>query len=160
MRPEEVIQMVREQGFQFIDLEFTDLPGTWQHFSITADELSEELFTYGIGFDGSSIRGFQKIEASDMLLQADPDTAIPDPFAQYPTLSLLCNITDPIAEVRDIWGRPIGEKVLRSECDGWIMGRTHGIIHYPGADVCGMAVRDDVPTVLPYPEGVVDGAAR
>ncbi|MBS0263653.1 MAG: succinylglutamate desuccinylase/aspartoacylase family protein [Planctomycetes bacterium] len=60
---------------------------------------------------------------------------------------------DPIAEIRDIWGRPVGEKVLRSEYDGWIMGRTHGIVRYEGEEICGMGVRDDLPTVLPYPEG-------
>ena len=60
---------------------------------------------------------------------------------------------DPIAELRDIWGRPVGEKILRSDYDGWIMGRTHGIVHYPGTEVCGMGVRDDLPTVLPYPKG-------
>ena len=60
---------------------------------------------------------------------------------------------DPIAEVRDIWGRPIAERVLRAETDGWIMGRTHGIVHYPGAEVTGMGVPDDLPTVLPYPRG-------
>ena len=59
---------------------------------------------------------------------------------------------DPIAELRDIWGRPVGEKILHSEYDGWIMGRTHGILHYPGAEVCGMGVGDDLPTVLPYPK--------
>jgi hypothetical protein len=59
---------------------------------------------------------------------------------------------DPIAELRDIWGRPVGEKILRSEYDGWIMGRTHGIVRYPGAEICGMGVRDDLPTVLPYPK--------
>ena len=59
---------------------------------------------------------------------------------------------DPIAELRDIWGRPAGEKILRSEYDGWIMGRTHGIVHYPGIDLCGMGVRDELPTVLPYPK--------
>jgi predicted deacylase len=66
---------------------------------------------------------------------------------------------DPIAEIRDIWGRPVGEKVLRSECDGWIMGRTHGILHYPGTELCGMGVRDDLPTVLPYPKGFVECGA-
>lgn len=58
---------------------------------------------------------------------------------------------DPVAELRDIWGRPVGEKVLHAECDGWIMGRTHGIVHYPGTEVYGMAVPDDLPTVMPYP---------
>jgi predicted deacylase len=60
---------------------------------------------------------------------------------------------DPIAELCDIWGRPVGEKTLCSEYDGWIMGRLHGIVHYAGAEVCGMGVRDDLPTVLPYPKG-------
>lgn len=60
---------------------------------------------------------------------------------------------DAIAELRDVWGRPVGEKILRSDCEGWIMGRTHGIVHYPGTEVCGMGVRDDLPTVLPYPAG-------
>lgn len=60
---------------------------------------------------------------------------------------------DPIAEVRDIWGRPIAEKILVAETDGWIMGRTHGIVHYPGTEVCGMAVPDDLPTVMGYPKG-------
>jgi predicted deacylase len=63
---------------------------------------------------------------------------------------------DPIAEIRDIWGRPIAEKILRSDCDGWIMGRTHGILHYPGTEICGMGVHDDLPTVLPYPERYFD----
>src|SRR5262249_10832243 len=63
---------------------------------------------------------------------------------------------DPIAEIRDIWGRPIGEKILHSECDGWIMGRTHGILHYPGTEICGMGIRDDLPTVLPYPARYFD----
>lgn len=60
---------------------------------------------------------------------------------------------DPIAEVRDIWGRPVAEKILRADCDGWIMGRTHGVVHYPGHEICGIGVRDDLPTVLPYPKG-------
>ena len=64
---------------------------------------------------------------------------------------------DPIAELRDIWGRPVGEKILRSEYDGWIMGRLHGIVHYADAEVCGMGVRDDLPTVLPYPKGYFKG---
>jgi uncharacterized protein len=59
---------------------------------------------------------------------------------------------DPIAEIRDVWGRPIGEKILRSEYDGWIIGRTHGIVYYPGTEVVGMAIKDDLPTVQPYPK--------
>jgi predicted deacylase len=59
---------------------------------------------------------------------------------------------DPVAEVRDIWGRPLGDGLLRSECDGFVMGRSHGIYFYPGDAILGMAVRDDAPLVAPYPD--------
>lgn len=98
MTADQVMAMVRDQDIKIIDLKFTDLLGMWQHFSIAAAELSPSLFSEGIGFDGSSIRGFQKIEESDMLLVPDPDTAVMDPVHQIPTLSLLCDITDPIKE--------------------------------------------------------------
>jgi glutamine synthetase len=73
-----------------------DLPGVWQHFSLPAKELSDDLFGDGIGFDGSSIRGYQQIQESDMLLIADPETAYMDPVLQIPTLSLICNVFDPV----------------------------------------------------------------
>jgi glutamine synthetase len=92
----EVVDLVREQGIQIVDLKFTDLPGLWQHFSIGLPELSDELFEDGIGFDGSSIRGFQEIHESDMLLQPDPSTAFIDPMCETPTLSMICNVIDPI----------------------------------------------------------------
>jgi glutamine synthetase len=94
--PRNVLEFVREKGLQIVDLKFVDLPGTWQHFSIPSSELSEDLFTEGIGFDGSSIRGFQTIDASDMLLVLDPQTAIVDPVCQIPTLSIIANVVDPI----------------------------------------------------------------
>jgi len=59
---------------------------------------------------------------------------------------------DPVAELRDVWGRPVGEKILLSGYDGWIIGRTHGVAYYPGTEVCGMAIRDDLPSVQPYPQ--------
>lgn len=93
---QDVIELSRQSASQFVDLKFVDLPGLWQHFSIPATSLSEELFTEGIGFDGSSIRGFQKIHESDMLLIPDPTTAIVDPALEVPTLSLICDIRDPI----------------------------------------------------------------
>lgn len=96
MKPKEVIQLVQEKKLQIVDFKFIDLPGQWQHFSIPATVLEEELFSEGIGFDGSSIRGFQKIHESDMLLFPDPDTAIVDPACDVPTLSLVCNVKDPI----------------------------------------------------------------
>jgi glutamine synthetase len=96
MTPKDIIKFAKEKGVQIVDLRFVDLPGTWQHFSITADELSEDLFAEGIGFDGSSIRGFQTINESDMLLFPDPTTAQLDPFTEHQTLVLICDVKDPV----------------------------------------------------------------
>src|SRR2546422_3332503 len=90
--PADVIRKARDAGVQVVDVRFTDLPGTWQHFSIPLKELTEELFTEGSGFDGSSIRGFQAINESDMLLVADPASAFVDPCLEVPTLSLTCDV--------------------------------------------------------------------
>lgn len=98
MKPEEVVALVKEKGIQFIDMKFNDLPGLWQHFTIPAGELTDEVFREGLGFDGSSIRGFQEIQESDMILIPDPDTAIVDPICSVPTLSLICDIYDPITK--------------------------------------------------------------
>jgi glutamine synthetase len=94
--PNEVVTFARERDVALVDLKFTDLPGTWQHFAVAARELGEELLTEGAGFDGSSIRGFQEINESDMLLVPDPATAMIDPFHELPTLSLVCDVRDPI----------------------------------------------------------------
>ncbi|KUK36712.1 MAG: Glutamine synthetase [Thermacetogenium phaeum] len=98
MKPEEVVAFVKEKGIQFVDMKFNDLPGLWQHFTIPAGELTDEVFREGLGFDGSSIRGFQEIQESDMILIPDPDTAIVDPICSVPTLSLICDIYDPITK--------------------------------------------------------------
>lgn len=90
----DVLAMAKQ--VEMVDLRFTDLPGTWQHFSIPAHELTEELFEDGIGFDGSSIRGFREIHESDMLLIPDVDTAFIDPVLQVPTMVLICDVYDPI----------------------------------------------------------------
>src|SRR5882672_393428 len=95
MTPRETIKMAKERGARIVDLRFIDVPGLWQHFSIPAHDLNEELFSEGIGFDGSSIRGFQEINESDMLLMPDPSSAILDPFTAEPTLSLVCNVAQP-----------------------------------------------------------------
>lgn len=92
----EVLRMVKEQQVEFVDLKFIDLPGLWQHMTIPAEALTEESFTEGIGFDGSSIRGFKSIHESDMILIPDPSTAVIDPFCEIPTLSLICNVFDPV----------------------------------------------------------------
>jgi glutamine synthetase len=94
--PKDVLDLARKLNLKVIDLKFTDLFGTWQHFSISNFELTEELFANGIGFDGSSIRGFQSIHESDMLVIPDPATAIVDPCLEVPTLSIVCDIVDPI----------------------------------------------------------------
>jgi glutamine synthetase len=95
MTPEEVLKLAKENGVRIVDIKFTDLPGTWQHFSVPVHVLSEDTFTEGIPFDGSSIRGFQSINESDMLVIPDANTAFLDPFTAVPTLSLTCNIMHP-----------------------------------------------------------------
>lgn len=94
--PDEVRRQVSDMGIEIVDLRFCDLPGLMQHFSVPAHELTESSFEEGFGFDGSSIRGFQSIEESDMLLIPDPDTAIVDPFRQHRTLNINCFVKDPI----------------------------------------------------------------
>jgi glutamine synthetase len=95
-RPKDVVSLIEKHQIQIVDLKFTDLPGLWQHFSITLPEIHEDLFSEGIGFDGSSIRGFQEIHESDMLLKPDPTTAFVDPVCTVPTLSMICDVHDPI----------------------------------------------------------------
>ncbi|MBI4545159.1 MAG: type I glutamate--ammonia ligase [Gemmatimonadetes bacterium] len=93
---EDVLRLIREQGVEIVDLKFTDLLGTWQHFSVPAEELVESCFEEGLGFDGSSIRGFQDIHESDMLLIPDPAAAFVDPVCRVKTLSLVCDVRDPV----------------------------------------------------------------
>ncbi|MCU1429970.1 MAG: glutamine synthetase [Actinomycetia bacterium] len=94
--PGDVLKLVKDSGIQVIDFRFCDLPGLMQHFSVPAHELSEDGFEEGFGFDGSSIRGFQEIQESDMLLVPDPNTAVVDPFTQHPTLNINCFVRDPL----------------------------------------------------------------
>jgi glutamine synthetase len=98
MTPKEVIKFAKEKKAACVDLKFMDFLGTWQHFTIPMTELSEGLFEEGNGFDGSSIRGWQPINASDMLIVPDPTTAVFDPFTAVPTLSLIGDVTDPITK--------------------------------------------------------------
>ena len=98
--PKDVLELCNEHGVRFVDLRFMDFPGLMQHFTIPITELTEELFEDGLGFDGSSIRGWQSIHESDMLVLPDPKTATLDPFAAIPTLILYSNILDPITKER------------------------------------------------------------
>ncbi len=96
MTPAQVMEMAKEKKAKVVDLRFMDFPGIWQHFTIPIGELDESMFEEGFGFDGSSIRGWQPINASDMLVVPDPATAKIDPFYDETTLVLIGNIEDPI----------------------------------------------------------------
>ena len=98
MTPHAVIELVAKKNVQFIDLRFMDFPGLWQHTTLPVSELTEDSFEHGFGFDGSSIRGWQAINESDMLLIPVADTAKIDPFLQHPTLILICDVRDPITK--------------------------------------------------------------
>ncbi len=97
-------KLIKENDIKIVDFKFNDLPGLWQHFSIPVSELWEiddpvkSIWVEGIGFDGSSIRGFQKIQESDMILLPDPSTAVLDPACEVPTLSIICEIYDPLTK--------------------------------------------------------------
>jgi len=94
----DVIGLAKDKQAVMVDMKFMDFLGLWQHFTIPIAELSEGVFEEGLGFDGSSIRGWMPIHASDMLVVPDPDTALMDPFMKDPTLSLICNVVDPITK--------------------------------------------------------------
>ena len=99
MTPKAVLEFAKEKSVKMVDLKFMDLPGTWQHFSVPIQQLEESSFEEGFGFDGSSIRGWQPIHASDMLVIPDASTVMLDPFLTYvPTMSMICNIFDPITK--------------------------------------------------------------
>jgi len=96
-----VWKMIKDNNIKVVDLKFNDLPGLWQHFSVPIHELETDhrkgIWVDGIGFDGSSIRGFQKIQESDMNLFLDTSTAVIDPACDVPTLSIICDIFDPLS---------------------------------------------------------------
>ncbi|HEY2405478.1 MAG TPA: glutamine synthetase, partial [Polyangiaceae bacterium] len=94
MDPKQAIDLGKAHSAKMVDLKFIDLIGKWQHTSVPFHRLTEGAFEEGFGFDGSSIRGFQPINQSDMLLIPDPSTAVMDPFTRHPTLSLQCTIQD------------------------------------------------------------------
>ena len=102
MKVKEVIAFAKENGVKFVDLKFIDMPGIWQHTQIPVARLNEDLFEEGIGFDGSSVRGWQPINASDMNMTPDASTARLDPFYEQKTLSMICKISDPVT------GQPYG----------------------------------------------------
>ena len=97
MTPREALDFAKKNKVEMVDLKFVDLAGTWQHFSIPTCEFTLDLFKEGAGFDGSSIRGWKAIQNSDMLVVPDPNTARLDPFTEIPTLSVVCDVQEPIS---------------------------------------------------------------
>src|SRR5512147_917721 len=97
---EKVLSMVKTKKIKFIDLKFMDFPGQWQHFTVPVTQFDADSFVDGFGFDGSSIRGWKAINESDMLIIPDPDTAFIDRFIEAKTLSLICDVFDPITKER------------------------------------------------------------
>ena len=98
MELKKVLGFAEENKAKMVDLKFVDFPGVWQHFSVPLSELTQDSFEDGFGFDGSSIRGWQPIHTSDMVIIPDPSTAVMDPFMATPTLSIIGNIVDPITK--------------------------------------------------------------
>ena len=108
-----VLEFIKKEKIRQADLKFVDMPGMWQHFSVPVSEVDEESLENGFGFDGSSIRGFQSIHESDMLLVPDTSTAFVDPFCSEKTLSIICNVRDP--ETGEAYSRDPRNVALKAE---------------------------------------------
>jgi glutamine synthetase len=130
MTPKEVLDMAKENGAKIVDLRFMDFPGLWQHFSVPIRELEESSFEDGFGFDGSSIRGWQPIHASDMLVVPDAATAKMDPFYEAPTLVLICNIVDPVT--REAYSRD--PRNITQKADAYLKSSGIGDVAYFGPE--------------------------
>ncbi len=130
MNAREVLEFAKKNKVQVVDLKFVDLIGTWQHFTIPANELTEDLFKDGSGLDGSSIRGWKAINNSDMLLVPDPATACLDPFCAVPTLSLIGNVVDPIS--RETYERD--PRFVAQKAEKYLQSTKIGDISYWGPE--------------------------
>jgi len=130
MTPKEVLEMAKENGAKVVDLRFMDFPGLWQHFSVPIRELEESSFEDGFGFDGSSIRGWQPIHASDMLVVPDAATAKMDPFYEAPTLVLICDIVDPVT--REAYSRD--PRNITKKADAYLKSSGIGDVAYIGPE--------------------------
>ena len=129
--PADVTAMIKEHGIMMIDLKFCDLLGTWQHFTLPLIEYDEKLFEEGTGFDGSSIRGFQAIHESDMLIVPDPTTTMIDPFTSMPTLSLICDIIDP--SVSKPYGRD--PRLIAKKAEAFLKESGEGDVSFWGPEL-------------------------
>jgi len=130
MTPKDVLDMAKENGAKVVDLRFMDFPGLWQHFSVPIRELEESSFEDGFGFDGSSIRGWQPIHASDMLVIPDAATAKMDPFYKAPTLVLICDIADPVT--REPYTRD--PRNIAKKADAYLKSSGIGDVAYIGPE--------------------------
>ncbi|TAJ28029.1 MAG: glutamine synthetase, partial [Nitrospirae bacterium] len=130
MNAREVLEFAKKNKAVVVDLKFVDLPGTWQHFTIPIEELSEDTFKDGSGLDGSSIRGWKAINNSDMLVVPDPATACMDPFTAVPTLSLVGNVMDPIT--REIYERD--PRFIAQKAERYLKGTKIGDTSYWGPE--------------------------
>jgi glutamine synthetase len=130
MTTKDVLEMIKEKGARVVDLRFLDFPGVWQHFTVPVSELDESSFEDGFGFDGSSIRGWQPIHASDMLVIPDPATARMDPFFEVPTLVLIGNIVDPLT--RESYSRD--PRYIAQKAEAYLKGTGIGDTAYFGPE--------------------------
>ncbi len=130
MTPKKVLDIAKENGVKMVDLRFMDYPGLWQHFSVPIRELEESSFEDGFGFDGSSIRGWQPIHASDMLVIPDAATAKMDPFYEAPTLVLICDIADPVT--REPYTRD--PRNIAKKADAYLKSSGIGDVAYIGPE--------------------------
>jgi glutamine synthetase len=130
MTTKDVLEMIKEKGARVVDLRFLDFPGVWQHFTVPVSELDESSFEDGFGFDGSSIRGWQPIHASDMLVIPDPATARMDPFFEVPTLVLIGNIVDPLT--RESYTRD--PRYIAQKAEAYLKGTGIGDTAYFGPE--------------------------
>src|SRR6516164_9067965 len=129
--PESLLRKIKDNKVEMIDLRFTDIPGLWQHFSVPPRALDHDAIEDGVGFDGSSIRGFQEIQESDMLVVPDPSTAFLDPFTEAPTLVLICTIRDPIT------GQPYSRdsRYIAQKAESYLKGTRIGDRAYFGPEL-------------------------
>ncbi len=138
-KPADVVKMIKDNGVLIVDFRFLDFVGMWQHFSISVNEYDVAMFEEGLGFDGSSIRGWQSINTSDMLVIPDATTARIDPFLDIPTVALICDIVDPIT--REPYSRDprnISKKAL-----AYLKGTGIGDVAYFGPEL-EFFILDDV----------------
>lgn len=130
MTAKDVLAFAKKNKVAMVDFKFVDLPGTWQHFTIPIEELTDSVFVEGSGLDGSSIRGWQAINNSDMMAVPDPSTAVLDPFTAVPTLSMVCNVVDPVT--RETYSRD--PRYVAQKAEQYLKSTKVGDVSYWGPE--------------------------